>query len=44
MKQAVPLCLRTCVSTGAKEDESSTGRVWAIGFQHVTARFRLAAF
>jgi hypothetical protein len=30
------------VSTGAKEDESSTGRVWAAGVHHVTARSRLA--
>jgi hypothetical protein len=30
------------VNTGAKEDESSTGRIWAAGFHHVTARFRLA--
>jgi hypothetical protein len=30
------------VSMGAKEDESSTGRVWAAGFHHVTARSRLA--
>jgi hypothetical protein len=30
------------VSTGTKEDESSTGRVWAAGFHHVTARSRLA--
>jgi hypothetical protein len=29
------------VSTGAKKDDSSTGRVWAAGFQHVTTRFRL---
>jgi hypothetical protein len=29
------------VSTGTKEDESSTGRVWAAGFHHVTARSRL---
>jgi hypothetical protein len=28
--------------TGAKEDESITGRVWAAGFHHVTARSRLA--
>ena len=28
--------------TVAKEDESSTGRIWAAGFRHVTARFRLA--
>jgi hypothetical protein len=34
--------LRGDVSTGAKEDELSTGRVWAAGFHHVTARFRLA--
>jgi hypothetical protein len=26
----------------AKEDESSTGGVWAAGFHHVTARSRLA--
>jgi hypothetical protein len=30
------------VSTGVKEDKSSTGRVWAAGFHHVTARSRLA--
>jgi hypothetical protein len=29
------------VSTGAKEDESSTGRVWAAGFHDFTARSRL---
>ena len=28
--------------TGKKEDESSTGRVWAAAFHHVTVRFRLA--
>jgi hypothetical protein len=27
---------------GAKEDESSTGRVWAAGFHHVMASSRLA--
>jgi hypothetical protein len=27
---------------GQKEDESSTGRIWAAGFHHVTARSRLA--
>jgi hypothetical protein len=32
------------VSTGTKEDESSTGGVWAAGFHHVTARSRLARF
>jgi hypothetical protein len=30
------------VSTRAKEDESSTVRVWGAEFHHVTARFRLA--
>jgi hypothetical protein len=30
------------VSTGIKEDESSTGRVWAAGFHHITACSRLA--
>jgi hypothetical protein len=34
--------LRGSVSTGTKEDESSTGRVWAVGFHLVTARSRLA--
>jgi len=36
--------LRGSVSTGTKEDESSTGRVWAAGFHHVTSRSRLARF
>jgi hypothetical protein len=30
-------------STGAKEDESSTGRVLAAGFHHLTARSLSAA-
>jgi len=30
------------VCTGTKEDESSTGRVWVAGFQHVKALSRLA--
>jgi hypothetical protein len=34
--------LRVGVSTGAKEDESITGRVWAAGFHNVMARSRLA--
>jgi len=34
--------LQGSVGTGTKEDESSTGRVWAAGFHHVTARSRLA--
>jgi hypothetical protein len=34
--------LRGSVGTGAKEDESRTGRVWAAVFHHVTARSRLA--
>jgi hypothetical protein len=33
--------LRGSVGTGAKEDESSTERVWAAVFRHVTARSRL---
>jgi len=31
------------VGMGTKEDESSTERVGAAGFHHVTARFRLAS-
>ena len=34
--------LRGSVGTGTEEDESSTGRVWAAGFHHVTARSGLA--
>jgi hypothetical protein len=30
------------VNTGAKEDESSIGRVWAAVIYHVTGRSRLA--
>jgi hypothetical protein len=30
------------VGTGAKDGESSAGRVWAAGFHHVTARSSLA--
>jgi hypothetical protein len=30
------------MSTEAKEDESSTGHVWAAGLHHVTAHSRLA--
>jgi hypothetical protein len=33
--------LEGSVGTGAKEDESSTGRVWVAGFHHVTAHSRL---
>jgi hypothetical protein len=32
------------VNTGTMEKESSTGRVWAAEFHHVTARYRLARF
>jgi hypothetical protein len=32
------------VSAGAKKDESSTGRVWAVGFHHVTAHSLLVRF
>jgi hypothetical protein len=34
--------LRGSVSTGAEDDESSTGRVCTAGFHHVTARSSLA--
>jgi hypothetical protein len=34
--------LRGSVSTGAKEDKSSNGHVWAAGFHCVMARSRLA--
>jgi hypothetical protein len=34
--------LRGSVSTGEKEDESSTGRVWAAVYYHITARSLLA--
>jgi hypothetical protein len=34
--------MRGSLSTGVKEDESSTERVWAAGCHHVTARSRLA--
>ena len=33
-----------CVGTGTKENESSTGRVWAAGFHHFTARSAWRAF
>ena len=32
--------LRENVITGTKEDESSTGRVWAAAIHHITARSR----
>jgi hypothetical protein len=34
--------MRGSVSTGAKQDELSTERVWAAGFHHFTVRSRLA--
>ena len=34
--------MRGSMGTGTKEDEPTTGRVWAAGFHHVTARSRLA--
>jgi hypothetical protein len=34
--------VRGSMITGAKEDESSTGRVWAAGFHRVTASSGLA--
>jgi plasmid stability protein len=33
--------LRASVSTGEKEDELNTGRVWAAGFNHDTASSHL---
>jgi hypothetical protein len=33
--------LRGNVGMGTKEDESSTGRIWADGFHHVTACFHM---
>jgi len=33
--------LQESMGTGTKEDESSTGCVWAAGFHHVMARCRL---
>jgi hypothetical protein len=34
--------LRGSVGKGTKEDESNIGRVWVVGFHHVTARSLLA--
>ena len=34
--------LEGSVGTGTKEDESSTGRIWAAGFHHAMARSHLA--
>jgi hypothetical protein len=34
--------VRGSMGMGTKEDESSTGHVWAAVFHHVTARSRLA--
>jgi hypothetical protein len=34
--------LQGCMGTGADEDESFTGRIWAAGFHYVTARSHLA--
>ena len=36
--------LRRSVGTGTKEDESSTGRVWAAGFHHVSPLWLGARF
>jgi hypothetical protein len=36
--------LRGSMSTGAKEEESSTGRVWAAGFHHVRTVLAWRAF
>jgi hypothetical protein len=34
--------LQESLSAGAMKDESITGRIWAAGFYHLTARSRLA--
>jgi hypothetical protein len=39
---SICIFLQGSVITGTKEDESSTGHVWAPGFHHVTARSRFA--
>jgi hypothetical protein len=31
-----------CMDMGTKEDESCTGRIWAVGFHYVTALSHLA--
>ena len=36
--------LRGSVGTGTKQDEPSTGRLWAAGFHHVSVPSRLASF
>jgi hypothetical protein len=40
-RSRVVASLRGSVGTGTKEDESSTGCIWAAGFHHVTALSRL---
>jgi hypothetical protein len=42
LEEEIRRVLRGSMSTGAKEDESNTGHVWAAGFHHVTARSRWA--
>ena len=41
-RSGTAVSLRRSVGTGIKGDESNTGRVWAAGLHHVTARSRLA--
>jgi len=41
-KRRMVASLRGSLGTGTKEDESSTGRVWAAEFHHATVRSRLA--
>ena len=41
-KSRMAASLQGSVGTRTKEDESSTGRVWAAGFHHVTGRSGLA--
>ena len=41
-KSRMVASLQGSMGTGKKEDESSTGCIWAGGFHHVMARSRLA--
>ena len=41
-KSRMAASLQGTVGTGTKGDESSTGRVWAVGFHHIGVRSRLA--
>ena len=41
-KSRIVASLHGSVVTGTNDDESCIGRVWAVGFHHVMARYRLA--